>query len=227
VSVCGGWSYYCRLLNVNLQVALLRKERVGWTAVYILWEPEFRVSLMQKKVWVTFHKVGETTQFFWSQKQSNIGQFIYHLKRNWNHIIRSNLHTCIFLRGYLLYISIFRWPKTLTGEELWRIGKQIFFVRSYPPCPILPPLSDLTPHLRSYHGPKRDYPRWPFFPGLLWCASVWVQPAPDGTCGAADWGDCPVWLPGHQHGLSHRSDPTLPFNLVLIYDFKCLWLLYM
>ena len=32
---------------------------------------------MQKKFGVNIHNVGETTQFFGTQKQSNIGQFTY------------------------------------------------------------------------------------------------------------------------------------------------------
>ena len=104
----------------------------------ILREPEFRVSFMQKKLWVIIHNVGETTQFFWSQKQSNIGQFTYRFKKKWKHKIRVNLHICIFWGGYLLYISIFRSKITWIGEELWGFEKKKFFVRSYPRCPILP-----------------------------------------------------------------------------------------
>ena len=37
---------------------------------------------MQKKIGVNIHNVGETTQFFGTQKQSNIGQFTYDLKKN-------------------------------------------------------------------------------------------------------------------------------------------------
>jgi hypothetical protein len=36
---------------------------------------------MQKKIWVTYHKVGETTQFFGSKKQSNIEQFIHRFEK--------------------------------------------------------------------------------------------------------------------------------------------------
>jgi hypothetical protein len=50
---------------------------------------------MQKKFGVIIHNVGETTQFFKSQKQSNIGQFT-HLKKEFKHIIWANLHKCIF-----------------------------------------------------------------------------------------------------------------------------------
>ena len=50
--------------------------------LYILREPEFRVSLMQKKFGVNIHNVGETTQFFGTKKQSNIGQFTYDTKKN-------------------------------------------------------------------------------------------------------------------------------------------------
>ena len=39
---------------------------------------------MQKKFGVKIHNVGETTQFFGTQKQSNIGQFAYDLKKNEN-----------------------------------------------------------------------------------------------------------------------------------------------
>ncbi len=73
---------------------------------------------MQKKFGVNIHNVGETTQFFGSQKQSNIGQFTYDLKKKLKHVIWASYHLCIFWGGYLLYISIFRRPKTLTGEEL-------------------------------------------------------------------------------------------------------------
>ncbi len=48
------------------------------------------------------------------------------------------LPICIFLGGYLLNISIFRRPKTKSGEELWGFEKNNYFVRSYPRCPILP-----------------------------------------------------------------------------------------
>jgi hypothetical protein len=40
--------------------------------------------------------VGETTQFFGTQKQSNIGQFTYDLKKDWKDIIWENLHSSIF-----------------------------------------------------------------------------------------------------------------------------------
>ncbi len=50
--------------------------------LYILREPEFRVSFMQKTCGVNIHYVGETTQYFGSQKQSNIGQFTYDFKKN-------------------------------------------------------------------------------------------------------------------------------------------------
>ncbi len=43
-----------------------------------------------------------------------------------------------FLEGYLLYIKIFRTPKSQTGEELWVFEKDFWFLRSYPRCPILP-----------------------------------------------------------------------------------------
>jgi hypothetical protein len=36
---------------------------------------------MQKKFGVNIHNVGETTQFFRTQKQSNIGQFTFDLKK--------------------------------------------------------------------------------------------------------------------------------------------------
>jgi hypothetical protein len=36
---------------------------------------------MQKKIGVNIQNVGETTQFFGTQKQSNIGQFTYDLKK--------------------------------------------------------------------------------------------------------------------------------------------------
>jgi hypothetical protein len=39
---------------------------------------------MQKKFGVNIHNVGEATQFFRPQKQSNIGQFTYDLKKNEN-----------------------------------------------------------------------------------------------------------------------------------------------
>jgi hypothetical protein len=39
---------------------------------------------MKKKFGVNIHNVGETTQFFGTQKQSNIGQFTYDLKKNEN-----------------------------------------------------------------------------------------------------------------------------------------------
>ena len=58
--------------------------------LYILREPEFRVSLMQKKFGVNIHNVGETTQFFGTEKQSNIGQFTYDTKKNLKHIIWAN-----------------------------------------------------------------------------------------------------------------------------------------
>jgi hypothetical protein len=45
--------------------------------LYILREPEFRASFKQKKIGVNIHNVGETTQFFGTPKQSNIGQFTY------------------------------------------------------------------------------------------------------------------------------------------------------
>ncbi len=45
--------------------------------LYILNEPEFRVRFMQKKFGVNIHNVGETTQFFGTQKQSNIGHIIF------------------------------------------------------------------------------------------------------------------------------------------------------
>ncbi len=45
--------------------------------LYILEDPEFRASFMQKKFGVNIHNVGETAQFFETQKQSNIGQFTY------------------------------------------------------------------------------------------------------------------------------------------------------
>jgi hypothetical protein len=45
--------------------------------LYFLREPEFRASLMQKKFGVNIQNVDETTQFFGTEKQSNIGQFTY------------------------------------------------------------------------------------------------------------------------------------------------------
>jgi hypothetical protein len=45
---------------------------------------------MQKKFGVNIHDVGETIQFFWTQKQSNIGQFTYDLKKKLKHIIWAN-----------------------------------------------------------------------------------------------------------------------------------------
>ncbi len=39
---------------------------------------------MQKKFGVKIHNVRETTQFFGTQKQSNIGQFAYDFKKNEN-----------------------------------------------------------------------------------------------------------------------------------------------
>ena len=72
--------------------------------IYILGEPEFRVSLVQKSFWVTYHKVGETPQFFWNQNQSNIGQFILHNLKNCKYLICANLHKCIFRGGSLLSI---------------------------------------------------------------------------------------------------------------------------
>jgi hypothetical protein len=39
---------------------------------------------MQKKFGVNIHNVGETTQFSGTQKQSNIGQLPYDLKKNEN-----------------------------------------------------------------------------------------------------------------------------------------------
>jgi len=58
--------------------------------LYFPREPEFRVSLMQTNFWVTIHNVSETTQFFGSQKQSNIGQFTYDCFKKRKHIIWAN-----------------------------------------------------------------------------------------------------------------------------------------
>jgi hypothetical protein len=44
---------------------------------------------MQKKFGVNIHHAVETTQFFGTQKQSNIGQFTYDLKKL-KHIIWAN-----------------------------------------------------------------------------------------------------------------------------------------
>jgi hypothetical protein len=44
---------------------------------------------MQKKIGINNHNVGETTQFFGTQKQSNIGQFTYDFKKI-KHIIWAN-----------------------------------------------------------------------------------------------------------------------------------------
>ncbi len=52
--------------------------------LYILKEPELEQVLCKKKFGVNIHNVGETTQFFGTQKQSNIGQFTYDLKKNEN-----------------------------------------------------------------------------------------------------------------------------------------------
>ncbi len=45
---------------------------------------------MQKKFGVNIHNVGETTQFFGTEKQSNIGQFTYDTKKKFKHIIWAN-----------------------------------------------------------------------------------------------------------------------------------------
>ncbi len=52
--------------------------------------PEFRVSFVQKKFGVNIHNVGETTQFFGTQKQSNIGQFTNGFIKKLKHVIWAN-----------------------------------------------------------------------------------------------------------------------------------------
>jgi hypothetical protein len=71
---------------------------------------------MQKKFGVNIHNVGETIQFFGTQKQSNIGQFAYDLKKMKTYNLGKLAFMYFFWGGYLLCISIFRRPKT--GEEL-------------------------------------------------------------------------------------------------------------
>jgi hypothetical protein len=53
---------------------------------------------MQKKFGVNIHNVGETTQFFGTQKQSNIGQFTYDLKKMKTYNL-GKLTLCIFFLG--------------------------------------------------------------------------------------------------------------------------------
>jgi len=57
---------------------------------------------MQKKFLVIIHNVGETTQFFGTQKQSNIGQFTYHLKKNEN-IKFGQIYIYVFFGGDISY----------------------------------------------------------------------------------------------------------------------------
>jgi hypothetical protein len=53
---------------------------------------------MPKKFGAIVHNVGETTQFFGSQKQSNIGQFTYDLKKMKTYNL-GKLTFMYFLRG--------------------------------------------------------------------------------------------------------------------------------
>ena len=54
---------------------------------------------MQKKFGVNNHNVGETTQFFGTQKQSNIGQFTYDLKKRRKTYYLGKLTFMYFLGG--------------------------------------------------------------------------------------------------------------------------------
>ncbi len=68
--------------------------------LYILREPEFRASFMQKKFRVNIHNVGDTTQFFETQKQSNFGQFTYDFKKMINILFgQINIYCMYFLGG--------------------------------------------------------------------------------------------------------------------------------
>ncbi len=92
---------------------------------------------MQKKIGVNIQNVGETTQFFGTQKQSNIGQFTYDLKKMKTYNLgKINIH--VFFRGDICFTYHFLEDQELKQErscEFWKKNSD---------------LSDLTPDVRSY-----------------------------------------------------------------------------
>ena len=112
--------------------------------IHILKDPEFRVSLVQKKNLITFQKVGETRQLFYIQKQGNIGQFFYNLYQNLT--IMLFFKNVFFFRVFTTYCNF--WMISIsTGKGAASITKKNLNVRSYPLCPILP-LSMVEPTSR-------------------------------------------------------------------------------
>jgi len=84
-------------------------------------------------------KVGKTSNYFGSQKQSNIWQFMYHVKEKWKLVTWANLHIFIFW-GEISAIHInFQFTKYFKMKRAVRFWiNNMFYL-------ILPPMSDLTP----------------------------------------------------------------------------------
>ncbi len=92
---------------------------------------------MQKKFGVNIHNVGETTQFFGTLKQSNIGQFTYDFFFKWN-IQFGQINIYVFFGGDICFTYQFLEDQKLIQERSCEFRKNIS------------DLSDLTPDVRSY-----------------------------------------------------------------------------
>ncbi len=92
---------------------------------------------MQKKFGVNIHNVGETTQFFGTRKQSNIGQFTNDFIKKMKTYNLGKL-TYMYFWGDICFTYHFLEDQKLKQERSCEFWKKIS------------DLSDLTPDVRSY-----------------------------------------------------------------------------